>query len=205
LAGDVTAAAEASEVGTVSFATMPYATFFSEQATIVPEGVVAYTAAWSDKQTFLNLNEVKGYIPAETAVILKDTTNAASATLQSTIYTVAAVDGNVLIGAKEDLATPTDHDVYTLSVANDVVAFRKYTGTKLSAGKAYLELPTSAAIPMIRIAGDDTDEPGNVSGINAVTIEDRAADVIYDLRGRRVQSLDRSGLYIVNGKKVVVK
>jgi hypothetical protein len=44
-----------------------------------------------------------------------------------------------------------------------------------------------------------------VSGINAVTIENRAADVIYDLRGRRVQSLDRSGLYIVNGKKVVVK
>jgi hypothetical protein len=109
------------------------------------------------------------------------------------------------MGAKEDLTTPTDHDVYTLSVANDVVAFRKYTGTKLNAGKAYLELPTSAAIPMIRIAGDDTDEPGNVSGINAVTIENRAADVIYDLRGRRVQSLDRSGLYIVNGKKVVVK
>jgi hypothetical protein len=38
-----------------------------------------------------------------------------------------------------------------------------------------------------------------------VTIENRVDNVIYDLRGRRVQSLDRPGLYIVNGKKVAIQ
>jgi hypothetical protein len=58
---------------------------------------------------------------------------------------------------------------------------------------------------MIRFTGMDTDVPGNVTGINAVTIENNAQQVIYDLRGRHVLSLDRPGLYIVNGKKVAVQ
>ena len=42
------------------------------------------------------------------------------------------------------------------------------------------------------------------TGINAVEIEEAAPAnaAIYDLSGRRVQSA-KSGLYIINGKKVI--
>ena len=45
-----------------------------------------------------------------------------------------------------------------------------------------------------------------VDAINDITIEDAsAAKTIYTVAGQRVQNLSKAGLYIVNGKKVVVK
>ncbi len=45
---------------------------------------------------------------------------------------------------------------------------------------------------------------GDNSGINNVTADAPAADVIYDLQGRRVAN-PTSGLYIINGRKVLMK
>jgi hypothetical protein len=201
---DASAAATPTDLGTASFTNMAYATFVSEKAAIIPEGVTAYIGALNDDNTYLNLTEVSGYIPANTPVLLEGT-KGTPATLKSTIYTIADVEDNDLQGSTSDIAVPAGKDVYTLSIADDKVAFRKYTGSTLNAGKAYLALTAGASAPMIRFTGMDTDEPGNVTGINAVTIENNAQQVIYDLRGRRVLSLDRPGLYIVNGKKVAVQ
>ena len=45
-----------------------------------------------------------------------------------------------------------------------------------------------------------------VDAINDITVEDAsAAKTIYTVAGQRVQNLSKAGLYIVNGKKVVVK
>ena len=38
-----------------------------------------------------------------------------------------------------------------------------------------------------------------------VAAENNGPDVIYDLSGRRLRSIDAAGIYIVNGKKVVIK
>jgi hypothetical protein len=202
--GNAATAAESTDLGTASFTNMAYATFVSEKAAIIPEGVTAYIGALNDDNTYLNLTEISGYIPANTPVLLEGT-KGTPATLKSTIYTIADVEDNDLQGSTSDIAVPAGKDVYTLSIADDKVAFRKYTGSTLNAGKAYLALTAGASAPMIRFTGMDTDEPGNVTGINAVTIENNAQQVIYDLRGRRVLSLDRPGLYIVNGKKVAVQ
>ncbi len=42
------------------------------------------------------------------------------------------------------------------------------------------------------------------TGIANVNVEKKNADVIYDLQGRRVVNATK-GLYIMDGKKVVVK
>lgn len=42
------------------------------------------------------------------------------------------------------------------------------------------------------------------SSINGVQAEDNAANVIYDLQGRRVERVTKTGIYIVNGKKTVI-
>ena len=43
------------------------------------------------------------------------------------------------------------------------------------------------------------------TGISTLSVDDAAGKVIYDLQGRRVQNMDKKGIYIVNGRKVVIK
>jgi hypothetical protein len=201
---DAAAAAEATDLGTASFSSMDYATFYSETAAIIPEGVTAYAGVLNSNNTALTLEELTGYIPAKTAVVLEGT-KGTPATLKSTIYTIAEVSENSLKGSATDLATPSNVDVYTLSIADEKVAFRKFVGENLSAGKADLEVEAGQGAPMIRFNGEYTDEPGNVTGISTVAIESNAPQVIYDLNGRRVKSIAAPGLYIVNGKKVAIQ
>lgn len=79
----------------------------------------------------------------------------------------------------------------------------------IRANKAYFVLPASAAAAAssIRIQfGEDTDEPGNVTAIERIETEAApAARVIYDLSGRRLTDMSKPGLYIVNGRKMLVK
>ena len=44
----------------------------------------------------------------------------------------------------------------------------------------------------------------DVTSINDITVENNA-NVIYDITGRRVNEITEAGIYIVNGKKVLVK
>ena len=64
-------------------------------------------------------------------------------------------------------------------------------------GKVYVE-PSSAAREFI---GFNFDE---VTGINEVKNEKETVNGIFDLQGRKVITPSK-GLYIVNGKKVVIK
>jgi hypothetical protein len=186
--------------------TVGYATYYGDQALTIPSdaGVNVYTGAI--KGTSLVLSEVKDAIPAKTAVILK---GEAGKVVEFTVTSeeVTAIDGeNALKGVTEATAL---ENVYVLSYKTGLedVGFYKAASVTIPANKAYVEWPetSSADAPVLRFNFGETDEPGNVTGINAVAIENNAQQVIYDLRGRRVQSLDRPGLYIVNGKKVAIQ
>jgi hypothetical protein len=81
--------------------------------------------------------------------------------------------------------------------------FKKATGDKLKAGKAYLSTTydvTAAGAPSLAIVID-----GEATGIADVRskMEDVRGEV-YDLQGRKVAQPTK-GLYIVNGRKVIVK
>ena len=45
----------------------------------------------------------------------------------------------------------------------------------------------------------------NATGINEAVVNGEAIESIYDLTGRRVEKITKSGIYIVNGKKILVK
>ena len=45
---------------------------------------------------------------------------------------------------------------------------------------------------------------GSTDGINGVETED-GEQTIYDLTGRKIEKITNAGIYIVNGKKVLVK
>ena len=98
--------------------------------------------------------------------------------------------------------TFTDEDMqaadhYVLTGHNFV--WVKDAGT-LAAGKCWIELPKSAGARRLTIVHE-----GETTGISTVkTTVDTKDAVIYDLQGRRVMQPTK-GLFIVNGKKVVIK
>jgi hypothetical protein len=186
--------------------TVGYATYYSDKALrFNADDVTVYTGEING--TSLVLSEVKDAIPAKTAVILKGD---ADKVVEFTVTSdeVAAIAGtNDLKGVAEATAL---ENVYVLSYKTGLedVGFYKAASVTVPANKAYVEWPAEAIAvdaPVLRFNFGETDEPGNVTGINSVAIENNAQQVIYDLRGRRVQSLDRPGLYIVNGKKVAIQ
>jgi hypothetical protein len=49
-----------------------------------------------------------------------------------------------------------------------------------------------------------TKKEGEVVGIENSEIRNHESEIIYDLSGRRVEKMEK-GIYIVGGKKVVIK
>ncbi|MBO7559488.1 MAG: hypothetical protein J6T52_13490 [Bacteroidaceae bacterium] len=81
----------------------------------------------------------------------------------------------------------------------DILGFYEYTSAWLANNKAYLKLNGAPVKGAIRISLGDKE----LTAINGV-ITESAPKAIYDLSGRRVEN-PTTGLYIVNGKKVLVK
>lgn len=81
----------------------------------------------------------------------------------------------------------------------DILGFYEYTQAWLANNKAYLKLNGAPVKGAIRIDLGDKE----LTAINGV-ITESAPKAIYDLSGRRVEN-PTTGLYIVNGKKVLVK
>ena len=54
------------------------------------------------------------------------------------------------------------------------------------------------SLGLLRVEVDPT-------GINSIAIDDERNQVIYDISGRMVNNISRPGIYIVGGKKTVVK
>lgn len=71
---------------------------------------------------------------------------------------------------------------------------------KVKSGTAYLAVPTSDASNAKGFAFD-----GETNGIENVNVAANQSKTIYNLNGQRVSNMSQAGLYIVNGKKVVIR
>ena len=69
----------------------------------------------------------------------------------------------------------------------------------VKAGTAYLAVPTSES----NAKGFAFD--GETTGIENVNVAANQSKTIYNLNGQRVSNMSQAGLYIVNGKKVVIR
>ena len=151
----------------------------------------------------LVLTKLTGDIPAKTGFIVryKGGVNETTGCVYMKIADSApALPGrNELTGTLETVAKPTTGTVYTLQNLNNTLGLYKYTCATVKGGKAYYHLADGAAVPM----GFVFDFEGQTTGVESIEVN---ADnqVIYDLSGRRVAKAGK-GLYIINGKKVLVK
>ena len=92
---------------------------------------------------------------------------------------------------------------YVLGRKNGVAGFYKWNGGELSANKVYL--PADVVTTAHEFLGFDIDVNNDVTTINEIKGKKAEANgVYYNLAGQRVQKPTK-GLYIVNGKKVIIK
>ena len=156
-----------------------------------------------DGKKKLVLTKLEGDIPAETGFIVKykgGVNETTGCVYMKIADTDPALPGrNDLTGTLETVAKPTSGTVYTLQNKNNTLGLYRYTGTNVKGGKAYYLLADDEAASM----GFVFDFEGQTTGVESLEVN---ADnqVIYDLSGRRVAKAGK-GLYIINGKKVLVK
>ena len=188
--------AKANEVGTEYWSTF-YKTLSNYE---VDANTTVYTATQSG--TTLTLHEVGNrIIKAGEGVILKSTNPSISLTKTATEPTSGAYDGNVLKGVNAATAQTSGTTYYVLGYKDSHLAFYKYKSDQiLGAHKAYIPVTSDPSREYIDINID-----GLSTGISVVEdVKGKMDGVFYDLSGRRVL-YPTKGLYIVNGKKVIIK
>jgi hypothetical protein len=107
----------------------------------------------------------------------------------------ACTDGSV---TGNGVGGVTNTDVYVLGNGKNGLGFYMLKGT-LQAGKGYLQVSESAGNAKQNfIAFEET------TGVNTVRANDDSDAAVYNLQGIRVVN-PQKGVYVKNGRKVVVK
>lgn len=195
--------------GAINIATEEgYGTFYTDKNYVLPQGLTAFGYTSIDGKNTLtkSVEYVAGdIVPANTAVVVKgakgsynyyNTEEAATKTIER----------NLLKGVTTDTRFEASSGVkrYILTRADDgILAFyRTNSGTiNVKANRAYLEVPTAMAVASFSLEGTAT-------GINSV-VTTAAKQGIYTISGVRLNATTTkelpAGIYIVDGKKVIVK
>lgn len=178
------------------------ATFSAPFATVIPEGVTAYIATQDGENSdIINMSPVIGSaLPAGKGVILSGTADATVAMVPATDEAQASIDGNSLLrgSAGEEVALNPTYD-YVLGKNDGHVAFYHVNSSAnvLPMNRAYLHFEGGSVVKM--------DFNHTTTGIEAVSPATQQDGPIYDLSGRRVSHMSKGGIYIRNGKKILVK
>ena len=151
------------------------------------------------------------YVPAGNGVLLRAVDVAKIVYYYPTTEQKAednpAVPSNKLIAGTGSTPVDSSNKYYKLTYENaDKDNFGFYWGALdggpflLKKGKAYLRLPKPASARFFSLDDETT-------GINSMDNGQFSIDneAVYDLQGRKVAQPTKGGLYIVNGKKVVLK
>lgn len=203
-----------------------YATFSSDKVTFITSyHLIPYVVTvangkvdmksdmFKSEKTTIGSEEVDGYyIPANTGILLySDAENADYYTVENKTVDAFAESTNMLKPAPANggVFEATDgYKYYKLAYDN----FDKQEGLGfywgapeggafyVKAGTAYLAVPEANTAGAKGFAFN-----GEATGIESVNANVENAKAIYNLNGQRVASMAKPGLYIVNGKKMVVR
>ncbi len=193
-----------------------YSTLYLDFTAEIPEGVEVYTAKEVDG-VWLQMEQVEEVLPANTGVLVKAPAGTYQFAYSNT--TAPSIENNLFQGSETDkyINVPSSSSAFVLSKVDGEVGMylAKLTdGSFLNnANKAYLlinnnklglsddELDTSVGGAQLSLRFNF----GGATDIDKVNTESYNAPVIYDMYGRKVQQIMRPGLYIINGKKVMMK
>ncbi|SFW22216.1 hypothetical protein SAMN02910409_0929 [Prevotellaceae bacterium HUN156] len=163
------------------------------------EHACAYTA--TVENSTLTLHKLGKVIPANTAVIIVGEDD--NIDLKISDKEAENIVSNDLKGVQTKTALSSladgSYDLYMLSKKNNHFGFHKFNGTNVPGRKAYLLLDKTNGARELNIVFD-----GETTALEQVHSSESITHSYYDLQGRKVNAPVK-GLYIVNGKKVVIK
>ena len=193
-----------------------YSTLYLDFTAEIPEGVEVYTAKEVDG-VWLQMEQVEELLPANTGVLVK--APAGTYTFAYSDTDAPAIADNLFMGSAENtyIDVPSNSKAFVLSKVDGEVGMylAKLTDGRFlnNANKAYLlldgkklglsddELDTSVGGAQLSLRFNF----GGATSIDNLPATVTDGNVIYDLYGRKLNSVTTPGLYIVNGKKVWVK
>lgn len=188
-----------------------WATIYAPVALELPIGVTAYYIEKENiKEDYITLTAITdNVIPALTGVILYS--KEAVGNGKSYDFTItessATYDTNILEGSIEKEIIYSE--VFVLSELNGLTGFYK-AQMNLSDNKAFLNNCHKAYLPNAKITSADKSNGWHIiiDGENSTSIDEIHNDIndneIYDLTGRRINTVYRKGIYISNGQKIYV-
>ncbi len=160
-----------------------------------------YATGLNSAGTEVEFTQVTGVCASGVPLLLKATvTGASEYKLLKSSAAGTTPTGNKLVGGAGDNISGANKYVLTSHNGSVVFAEVNIVGARVPTGYAYLDLSGSNARGRlsIRLNGEST-------GISTIQNDERTLDgAIYNLRGQRVENPTK-GLYIINGKKVVIK
>lgn len=163
-------------------------------------GITAYIAeGLNGAKNAVVLNEVD-IVPAGTPIIVKTDTQGASVDVNVTTADADEVSANKLVAGDGTTSATADASTTYYYLASD--KFHQATSGTLQSGKAYLKLTSSTPAPELNITVADGDDIS--TGIDNIKANDAQNGEVYNLNGQRIAQPTK-GLYIVNGKKIIIK
>ena len=202
-------AAEKANV-TLTISSAGWATLILPFHAEIPEGVRAFSCSGSDEDNVLALTEATGTFAANTPYLVSGVTGS----YVFSGYGLAKQDrykDGLFTGTYVEYQTTANSNTYVLQKHGDEVAFYlvgdldgdgNYAAPTVKPYRIYMTYEAPAgetAAPMFRIGRGAT-------GIEDVEwTMDNGQWTIYDLMGRKVTTMEKGNMYIVNGKKVVIK
>lgn len=206
-----------SGVGSFKITEAGYGTYYSSKAYTMPKGVKGYTIT-GNEGTSLVMKEAYAagdVVPAKTALVVEGAANKYY-TLVAASTELTPDNDNKLHGSDEAETTyvdGTDVKYYKLSYNNEGNNLGFYWGSENGAAftngahKAYLALDSEKLLSQSRGFSLADLANGVTTGINTTVKSATQSNFIYDLNGRRINSLNGAakGVYIMNGQKVLVK
>ncbi|MBQ8968222.1 MAG: hypothetical protein IJ064_00610 [Bacteroidaceae bacterium] len=178
-----------------------YATLCVPFDVTLTTGISAYTLTLNDAETALTMSDALSEVPAGTPVLLKG--SSASATVDiGTGYAASPLTTTSLTGTYVSKSVTGGTD-YFLGNYEGTVGFYHWAGSTLVANRAYFEAGKLSGGGEVKGFGLEMDD--TTVGLSSVPEPlQQENGSVYNLSGQRVAKPVR-GLYIVNGKKVVVK
>lgn len=188
---------EVTDAGWATFYTPFALDFTKEDDYYTPGELTAYTAKLVDGKVVLTKVD---NVPAGTGVVLK----ADEGDYYVPVAASSTTDKGDLKGNNDQDTAVEDFDgwtFYVLSMNGDVAQFRRASSGSIPAGKAYLMVASGEA-RVLNVVVADSETTGVSEKLNVSS--EKSSTAVYNMQGQRVAQPTK-GLYIENGKKVIVK
>lgn len=206
-------------------ATTGIGTYYSEQALRMPEGIEAYTIDGLNADGTLHFVRQTTKVPAKTGLVLRQKGLAAGSPIEIPVIDdrYAQLLANNLQGTLADVITTAPMLTTPQMTAASAYSFYRFDADHFApadasaspfvnaAGNAYLVLPNDLAATFGTAPATAITtllDAAEVNGImDVITAPVSANTPVYNLAGQRVASPTTlpSGIYIVGGKKMIVK